>query len=322
VAKKKGCLGCSFPVVIVICLILLAIGVVSFLSGSLGSALFGDIGLPSWLITTSPEVHLPASVIFHIMGFPVTNTLLMAWLTIIVLVLLFYFGTRNMKLIPSRYQMMIEWIINYLLGFCEDIAGEKYGRKFFAIVATIFLFVITNAWLSLLPGVGSIMVTDAEGELVHLFRGVNTDINFPLALALISFVFVEYWGIKTLGVKYFKKFVNTQKFTFALGQLFKGKVKSGLSGLFYGIIDIFIGLIELLSELMRIISFTFRLFGNMTGGEILLMMMIFLAPFLLAIPFYGLELLVGFIQALIFSGLTLVFANVAVNPVHAEEEAH
>jgi F-type H+-transporting ATPase subunit a len=101
--------------------------------------------------------------------------------------------------------------------------------------------------------------------------------------------------------------------------LFKGKVKSGLAGLFYGIIDIFIGLIELLSELMRIISFTFRLFGNMTGGEILLLMMMFLAPFFLAVPFDGLEMLVGFIQALVFSSLTLVFANIAVSPEHAEE---
>jgi len=318
VAKKKGCLGCSFPVAIVVVLVILAIGVVSLLIGAFGSSLFGDLGLPEWLSVSVPHPELPAATIFHIGSIPITNTMITAWITIIVLVAFFYFGTRNMKLIPGRYQMIIESVIGYILGLCQDIAGEKYGRKFFAIVATIFLFVITNAWISLIPGIGSIIVHTAEGE-AELFRGVNTDINFPLALALVSFVFVEYWGIKTLGIKYFTKFLNTRKLTSSIGKLFKGDIKGGLSGIFYGIIDIFIGLIELLSELMRIISFTFRLFGNMTGGEILMLMMVFLAPFLLAIPFYGLELLVGFIQALVFSSLTLVFANIAVNPAHAEE---
>ncbi|NLL89498.1 MAG: F0F1 ATP synthase subunit A [Dehalococcoidales bacterium] len=317
-AKKKGCLGCSFPVAIVVVLVILAIGVVSLLSGAFGSSLFGDLGLPEWLSVSVPHPELPAATIFHIGSIPITNTMITAWITIIVLVAFFYFGTRNMKLIPGRYQMIIESVIGYILGLCQDIAGEKYGRKFFAIVATIFLFVITNAWISLIPGIGSIIVHTAEGE-AELFRGVNTDINFPLALALVSFVFVEYWGIKTLGIKYFTKFLNTRKLTSSICKLFKGDIKGGLSGIFYGIIDIFIGLIELLSELMRIISFTFRLFGNMTGGEILMLMMVFLAPFLLAIPFYGLELLVGFIQALVFSSLTLVFANIAVNPAHAEE---
>jgi F-type H+-transporting ATPase subunit a len=233
--------------------------------------------------------------------------------------MVFYFGTRNMKLIPSRYQTIVESVIGYLLGFCEDIAGVKYGRKFFAIVATIFLFVITNAWISLIPGIGTITIHTIEGH-AELFRGVNTDINFPLALALISFVFVEYWGIKTLGLGYFKKFINIRRFVASIKLLFRGQFKSAISGLFYGAMDIFIGLLEALSEIMRIISFTFRLFGNMTGGEILLLMMLFLAPFLLALPFYGLELFVGFIQALIFSGLTLVFANIAITPAHSEEE--
>jgi F-type H+-transporting ATPase subunit a len=319
VAKKKGCLGCSFPVAIVIGLVILAVGIISVLSGAFGKEFFGETSVYKFFAVEAPHPELPAAVIFHLLGFPITNTIITAWLTIIVLVTLFYFGTKNMKLIPSRFQMIIESIVGYVLGLCEDIAGEKYGRKFFAVVATIFLFVIANAWISLIPGIGAITVHTAEGE-TELFRSVNTDVNFPLALALISFVFVEYWGIKTLGLKYFKKFINTHKFTSAVKKLFKGQVKPALAGLFYGVIDIFIGFIELLSELMRIISFTFRLFGNMTGGEILLLMMLFLAPFFLAIPFYGLELLVGFIQALVFSSLTLVFASVAVSPEHSEEE--
>ena len=134
-----------------------------------------------------------------------------------------------------------------------------------------------------------------------------------LALALISFVFVEYLGISSVGgFRYMKKFFNFGRFIKSQGLIFKGKLKAGMIETFWGAIDIFVGALEGLSELVRVLSFTFRLFGNMTGGEILILMMLFLAPWLLAIPFYGLELLVGVVQAIIFGGLTLVFATNAV----------
>ena len=213
----------------------------------------------------------------------------------------------------------MEYALEWMLNLCVDVAGEKYGRRFFPVVTTIFLFVIMNAWLSLLPGFGSILV-NVEGHEVHLLRGANTDINFPLALALISFVFVEYLGISSLGgLNYIRKFVRVGTFFRAIAQLLRGRLRQGLSGLFNGAVEIFVGMLEALSEFVRILSFTFRLFGNMTGGEILILMMLFLAPWILAIPFYGLELLVGFVQALIFGGLTLVFATIAVTP---PEEAH
>ncbi len=156
-----------------------------------------------------------------------------------------------------------------------------------------------------------------------MLRGANTDINMPLALALISFILVEYYGFKALGIRYLSKFINIGQFWGGLRQLFKGKVKSGLSGLLVGAINIFTGLLEGLGELIRVISLTFRLFGNMTAGEILLLVAAFLVPWIFAVPFYGLELLIGFIQALIFSGLTLIFLLVAVTP-HGEhdEESH
>jgi len=214
---------------------------------------------------------------------------------------------------------MLEAALGWLLNFCQEVAGEKNGRRFFPVVATIFLFVITNAWLSLLPGFGSIFVTNTEGEAVHLLKGANTDINLPLALALISFIFVEYWGIRSLGgLRYLRKFVNVSQFFRSVGQLFRGRLRAGISGLFMGIIDIFVGFLEALSELVRIISFTFRLFGNMTAGEMLLLLAIFLIPWVLALPFYGLELLVGLVQALIFGGLTLVFATIAASAHEAE----
>ena len=313
---KRGCLGCSFPVLIGIIVVVLALGVISLLSGTLGKELIGDVGLPDWLSVSAPHVQLPAEGIFHIGGFAVTNTVLASWLTIIVLVVLAWAVTHRIKLIPSRLQNLIELALEWMLNLCQDVAGEKNGRRFFPIVTTIFLFVIMNAWLSLVPGFGSITV----GE-VHLLRGANTDINMPLALAIISFIFVEYLGIRAHGgLGYMKKFIRVGQFSRGVGQLFRGKLRAGFVGLFNGAIDIFVGALEGLSEIVRVLSFTFRLFGNMTGGEILILMMIFLAPWILAIPFYGLELLVGLVQAIIFGGLTLVFATVAVAP-HEEESA-
>jgi F-type H+-transporting ATPase subunit a len=134
----------------------------------------------------------------------------------------------------------------------------------------------------------------------------------PLALALVSFVFVEYFGLRTRGIHYLGKFINVGQFFRSVGQIVRGRLRAGLSGLITGFIHIFVGFLEALSEFVRIVSFTFRLFGNMTAGEILLLIAAFLIPWVFALPFYGLELFFGFIQALIFAGLTLVFLTLAV----------
>lgn len=141
------------------------------------------------------------------------------------------------------------------------------------------------------------------GELIPLFRGINTDLNTPLAIAIAAFIAVEWWGISTLGFfKYGGKFIN-----------------------FHGPIDFFVGILELVSELVRLVSFTFRLFGNMFAGEVVILMFTFLTPLVLTLPFYGLEIFVGAIQAFIFSMLTLVFGVMAVSAHgddHAGEEKH
>ena len=310
---KRGWLGCPFPILVGILIIFLTLTVFSLIIGALGSSLFGDLGLPSWLTVPQPEPKLPAEGVFHLFGFPITNSIIAAWLTIVVLVGISYAVTHRIKLIPGRLQCLLEFALGWLYDLCQQVAGEKYGRRFFPVVTTIFLFVIMNAWLSLLPGFGSILVTGVEGEPVHLLRGANTDINMPLALALVSFAFVEYFGIRAHGgFGYLSKFINVGQFFRSIGRLFRGKLRAGLSGMFTGVIDIFVGMLEALSELVRIVSFTFRLFGNMTAGEILLLIAMFLVPWVLALPFYGLELLIGFVQALIFSGLTLVFLTLAV----------
>lgn len=303
----------------IVFLFFVALSVVGFISGAIGSALFGG-GLFSFFTVPKPHPVLPAESIFHIGGFSITNTLFASWLTIVVLVCFAFLSTRRMKIIPGRVQNIIETVIEGLLNFVESVAGKENGRKFFPVIATIFIFVISNAWLSLLPGFGSILVKGAYGE-VHLLRGANTDINVPLAVAVVSFIFVEYWGIASQGFfSYMSKFFNVRSIFYGISQFFKGKLKSGLTHMFTGVINAFIGLLEGISELVRTVSFTFRLFGNMTAGEILLLTSAFLVPWVVPVVFYGLELLVGFVQALIFSGLTLVFVTVAVTSPHSEDK--
>ena len=313
---KRGCLGCSFPVLIGIIVVSLVLLIVGFAAGPIGKSMFGDL-FPSWLSIDTPELHLPASPVFHIFGFPITNSIIAAWITIIFLVGFSYAVTRRMKLIPGRLQAAFEFLLGWLYDLCCSVAGEGKGRKFFPIVATIFLFVGFNAWLALLPGFGSITVHTVEGE-VHLLRPANTDINMPLAIALSSVFFVQYFGLRSLGRRYVAKFINVGGFLSSLGKIMKGRIRAGFSGLITGVIEIFVGFLELLSEFIHVVSFTFRLFGNMTAGEILILVAVFLVPFLFALPFYGLELLIGFIQAIIFSGLTLIFLTVAV---YQHEEA-
>ncbi len=315
---KRGCLGCSFPILVLIVLVFLALCVIGFLAGPLGQkivqVLFPSLSLPGWLdsiAVPSPSIHLPASVVFHLFGIPITNSILGAWLTIVVLIVTSVAVTSRMKVVPGGLQAFFEAGVGWVYNLCQSVAGEKNGRRFFSLVATIFLFVAFNSWLSLLPGFGSITIMDAHGHEVHLLRGANTDVNVPLALALVSFIFVEYYGLRTLGIRYLGKFINVGPFFRSVGAMFKGKLR--LNDMFIGAIGIVVGLLEALSEFIRIVSFTFRLFGNMTAGEILLLIAAFLIPWVFAIPFYGLELLVGFVQALIFGGLTLVFLTVAVS---------
>lgn len=311
--KKRGCLGCSFPVLIIIVIIALAIIILGFLAGPIGSKLIGEMEWLSWMTVDEPEPHLPAPELFHIFGLPITNTIIAGWITVIFLIVISRVITRRMKLVPGRLQAAFEFLLGWIYDLCGSIAGEENGRKFFPVICTIFLFVLFNAWLSLIPGFGSILFGHHE-----LLRGANTDVNTPLAIALVSFVFVLYFGLKTIGMGFFRQYFNFGPVFSSIGQVFKGKFN--LMGIFSGAVGVFVGLLELLSMFIRIISFTFRLFGNMTAGEILLLIAAFLVPWVLALPFYGLELLVGFVQALIFAGLTLVFVTMAVSP--HEGEAH
>ncbi|MCD6230567.1 MAG: F0F1 ATP synthase subunit A [Dehalococcoidia bacterium] len=304
-AKKAGC-GLSLNLLVIIILAGLALVVISFVGGTVGAMIFGGEPMSIFAVH-APAPELPAEHPFA--GIPITNTMITAWVSILALTGLFFAGTRKMKVVPGGLQSVVEFIFEVASNFIEDAAGKEKARWFFPVVVTIFLFVVTNAWFSLVPGMESIHLDGAP-----LFRNANTDINVPLALALVSFIAVEYWGFKAKGGAYIKTFLNFGALGNALVKLFTGKIKAGLSGLFSGFVAAFVGILEILSHLIRILSFTFRLFGNMTAGAILTMIMIFIVPWVIPSIFYGLEAFFGFVQAMIFGGLTLGFACAAVMP--------
>ncbi len=297
---------------------------VGFVFGAIGSAMFGtEQFLDKPEIHLSPQPIFPASTRNESLGLSevaesasedgseeeahftpmsaskiaVTNTLLSAWFATIVIILFFVLGARKRSFVPGRFQSVIEVLYEGVLGFCTSVLGPEMARRAFPVIATIFFFVLFNAWLALLPFYQFVGFVQGGEIKAHLLKSAGTDLNMPLALALISFVFVEYYGLRAHGLGYFKKF-------FAFGKLLRGKPS--------GVIDVFVGFLEGVSELVRVVSFTFRLFGNMTDGEILVIMITFLVPFVATQFVFGLELLVGLIQAVIFASLTVVFLSVAV----------
>jgi len=408
---------------------------VSFVGGAIAVAAVLAVGL-FVAKGPQPEIIVPAEKLWTVGPLNITNTLLTSWVVMAVIIILAVVCTRGMKLMPGGAQNFFEAVIQFLLDQVTEIAGEKNGRKFFWVVATIFIYIIVSNWFGLLPFFNAIGKTEdvnahithviaeqaakdepfvegerqgfwlmentggwtiakanakaghfeieagdtpgqatdryivvlaeeftdfeaegegpydaetvqhavealeadpdapkihfaaaegddhgeaAEGEhhgipsealhatveniefpgktlglVIPFFRGTFSDVNNTLAMGIIAFLFIEFWGLQALGIGYLSKFFNLK-----------------------GIMS-FVGILELLSEFIRVISFTFRLFGNIFAGEVLILMLTFLMPFLLVDVIYGLELFVGFIQAAVFALLTLVFASMAVES-HDEE---
>ena len=236
----------------------------------------------------------------------------------LVLTILFVIYRSKLSLVPGRFQTAIEAILEYVYGICASISPKEVARKFFPLVCTIFLFVGFNSWLSLIPGYGSLTFINAEGHTVELIRGAGTDLNTTLSLAVVAFVVAEVVAFKEQGLKYILKYINFSGLITAFKTLFKGKIGGFFIDLITGIVLFLTGIIEFISEISRLISLTFRLFGNMTAGEILLASISFLIPYLVPTIFYGLEVLVGFIQALVFSSLTMVYISLSYSSHEAE----
>lgn len=263
----------------------------------------------------SHESTLFAEPIAHVGNFTITNSLLMSWVTVIVLVTFFILAGRKAKKTakkaPTGIHNFFEMILEQALGMADSVTGDrKKTEKFFPIAFTLFLFILVNNWLGLLPGVGTIgFVEGAAGHqvFVPLLRGATADLNTTLALALFVVVMSHIFGILMVGVwKHFNKFVNIH----AIEQIFH-KFKKDPTIIMVNPIKVFVGLIEIVGEIAKVASLSLRLFGNIFAGEVLLASMMAIFAFILPLPFMFLEIIVGIVQALVFAILTLAFMSIA-----------
>ncbi len=255
---------------------------------------------------SGPEAHglSPKAVeIARPFNFPITNSMIVSWIVAIGLILFAQAGTRNMQQVPTGIQNFLEWLVEGLYQFMAGIIGPHLAERTFWFFATIFIFILSANWMGLIPGVGSIgwgHSTDHGFKIDQpLFRGANADVNMTLAMALVFFACWIVWAFREVGPIGFLK------------ELFAPKGESeGVLKILLIVVFFASGCLEVISILFRPVSLSFRLYGNIFAGENLLEAMSKLVPgfgWLVPIPFYFLELIMGLVQALVFMLLTAVF---------------
>lgn len=244
-------------------------------------------------------IHLAPLALFHIGTIPVTNTLITAITVSFLLIVFAFFVGRRLVLKPGKFQTVLELVVMYPYTLVrEAIENDTVAERVFPIIMTIFLFVLCINWFGLLPFVASVGILH-EGGIIPFFYPGATDLNLTLAISIIAFCTIEIAGVAVLGAfSYGKKFIS-----------FKSPIAFA------------VGLIELVSEVARLISFSFRLFGNIFAGKVLILVILFFVPYLLPVPFLAFEVFVGFIQAAIFALLTLFFTKIAIQ-MHEEQNDH
>jgi F-type H+-transporting ATPase subunit a len=256
--------------------------------------------------TPEPEEHgLPQAAIeiARPFGFPITNSMFVSWIVAVGLIIFARFASRNMNQVPEGAQNFMEWLVESLFGFLEGIIGRHLVERTFWFFATLFIFILATNWFGLIPGVGTIGWGrhTAQGFVIDqpLFRGANADLNLTLAMALVFFACWIFWALREVGP------LGVLKELFAP----KGET-AGVMKLIMVVVFFAVGCLEIISILFRPVSLSFRLYGNIFAGENMLEAMARLVPglgWLLPIPFYFMELLVGLVQALVFMLLTAVF---------------
>ena len=249
-----------------------------------------------------PHIEIAAEKIFSIGGFAVTNTLLMSWITVALLVAFALMVQRRLSPVPGGMQNVLELFIEQFVSLMQSVLGTRAAaEKYLPVVGTVFIFILTSNWLGIMPGIGSIgffETVDHHVRFIPLFRSAASDLNVTLALATVTVFIIHVLAVGAIGAKaHFSKFFS-----------------------FRGPIEFFVGILELISECAKILSFSFRLFGNIFAGEVLLVVTGFLLPFGGPLPFLMLEIFVGFVQALVFAMLTTVFISIAVSQHDTAEE--
>jgi F-type H+-transporting ATPase subunit a len=265
-----------------------------------------------------PGIVLEAEKVFSIFGIPISNSMIASWLTMLILIVISILATRKMKLVPTGLQNAIETVLEM---FYESVAKARAGeraRLFLPFSATIFFFILLSNWLgAILPGFGSVGLLEhhhGEEVFVPILRSAASDLNTTLALALFSVLGTQIYGIKVQGFfRYANRYIRVDK----LIGMFRGRPGNPVTA----VIDVVIGVLEVFDELTKLLSFSFRLFGNIFAGEVLLIVTatlifrIFKSLALIIYPasliFVALEIVVGLFQAFVFATLTLIFLKMA-----------
>lgn len=251
-----------------------------------------------------PHIEIAAEKLFQIGGLAITNTLLTSWVVVLLLISAAFVVHQRLSLVPGGVQNVFEFFVEAILSLMQTVVGSREtAEKYFPLVGTVFIFILASNWLGIMPGVGSIgffEIAEHHERFIPLFRSAASDLNVTLALATLTVFIIHVLAVSAIGLRaHLAKFFT---------------VRSP--------IDAFVGILELVSECAKIISFSFRLFGNIFAGEVLLVVVGFLLPFGGPLPFLMLEIFVGFVQALVFAMLTTVFISIAVSHHGSEEVVH
>jgi F-type H+-transporting ATPase subunit a len=312
-------------------------------------ALFFDFKMPVVSVAAEKIPSLAGDGYWNVAGFYITNAVFTSWVVTLLIIVGIFFGTRNMKLVPTGFQNFVEAIFETLYNLTENIAGPERAKKFYAIPIAIFIYVIISNWFGLLPFVPAIGVCypdyhddgatteqvenytlpstcDAGYHVVPFFRSPSADLNNTLMLALFTQIAAQIYGFAALGFGgYLSRYFVFDGIKAAFGPDAHGNARSFgsmMGQLALGLIDMAVGLLELLGEFNKVIAYTFRLFGNIFAGEVMLIIITFLVPLGLTSLLVGFEIFVGFIQAFVFYILSVAFYTVVTTPHHAEEGAH
>lgn len=262
---------------------------------------------------------LVAEPIFFIGTFPVTNAFINSTLAVLFFFILGLFIRNRTSMVPRGLQNLAESALEFLMGYFDQVTRDrKKTIKFLPIVGGLFFFILISNWAGLLPGIGSVgrwLLVHGETELVPIFRPANTDLNMTLAMAVFAVIASHIIGIVTIGFfKYANKFIK-------IGDIV-ASFKKGPMSIMVAFIEFGVGIIEVFSEVAKMVSLSLRLFGNVFAGEVLLTVLAGLIAYGLPLPFMFLEILVGLIQAVVFSMLTLVYLTMATMPVHGHDQTH
>ena len=269
----------------------------------------------------SHEVTIFAEPIKHFENFTITNALFSSWFAVLIIIAISLILRSKLREIPRGMQNLFEVIVEGALSMCDQVTNDRsLSVKIFPFAISVFFFILLNNWLGIMPLGGFGLIEEGEHGLafIPIFRGGTADINMTLALAVMAVIGANLFGVFSLGAwKTFNKYVNLK----ALGQIGK-KIRKDPTIILVAPITFFVGLFEIIGEVAKIASLSFRLFGNVFAGEVLLASIAALVAYFIPIPFLFLEIFVGVIQAFIFSMLLVVYFTIGASDHDHEEEHH